>query len=78
MPGLLASVGWPVLDRFRFGSAFAISPHGLFIAIGFMVGAWLFGKLAIRRGISNDAVNSVVFWSLRRNRMARSPNADPG
>ena len=31
---LLASVGWPVLDRFRIGSTFAISLHGLFIAIG--------------------------------------------
>ena len=64
MSRFLGSVGWPVLDRFRFGRTFAISPHGLFIAIGFMVGAWLFGKLAMRRGISNDAVNSVVFWSL--------------
>jgi phosphatidylglycerol---prolipoprotein diacylglyceryl transferase len=59
----LASVGWPVLDRIRFGS-FTISPHGLFIAIGFMIGAWVFGKLAARRGISIDAINSIVFWSL--------------
>jgi len=64
MPAFIGAVGWPVLDRFRFGSTFAISPHGLFIAIGFMVGAWLFGKLAARRGISQDAINSVVFWSL--------------
>ena len=64
MPAIIGAVGWPVIDRFRFGSTFAISPHGLFIAIGFMVGAWLFGKLALRRGISNDAINSVVFWSL--------------
>jgi phosphatidylglycerol:prolipoprotein diacylglycerol transferase len=59
----IASVGWPVLDRFRIGS-FALSPHGLFIAIGFLVGAWLFGKLATKRGISIEAVNSIVFWSL--------------
>jgi phosphatidylglycerol:prolipoprotein diacylglycerol transferase len=60
----IASVGWPVIDRFRIGDVVAISPHGLFIAIGFMVGAWLVGRLAVRRGISLEAVNSIVFWSL--------------
>lgn len=64
MPAFLASVGWPVLDRFRFGDSIAISPHGLGIAVGFMVGAWLFTKLAVRRGVPVEAANSVVFWSL--------------
>ena len=61
MPASLASVGWPVLDRFRFGDSIAISPHGLGIAVGFMVGAWLFTKLAVRRGVPVEAANSVVF-----------------
>ena len=60
----LAQIGWPVLDRFRFGDSFAISPHGLFIAIGFMIGAWLLGRIASRWGVSNDDVQGVVFWSL--------------
>jgi len=60
----LAAVGWPVLDRFRFGSSFAISPHGIFIAIGFMMGAWLLGRIGPKRGISADEVNSIAFWSL--------------
>ena len=60
----LASVGWPVLDRFRFGSSFAISPHGIFIAIGFMLGAWLLGRIGPKRGISAEEVNSIAFWSL--------------
>ena len=64
MPASLASVGWPVLDRFRFGDSIAISPHGLGIAVGFMVGAWLFTKLVVRRGVPLEAANSVVFWSL--------------
>jgi phosphatidylglycerol:prolipoprotein diacylglycerol transferase len=64
MPDLLAAIGWPVLDRFRFGSVFAISPHGLWIAIGFMIGAWLVTKLALQRGIPFEAANAVVFWSL--------------
>jgi phosphatidylglycerol:prolipoprotein diacylglycerol transferase len=60
----IAAVGWPVLDRFRFGDEFAISPHGLGIAVGFMTGAWLFTKLAERRGVPLDAANSIVVWSL--------------
>jgi phosphatidylglycerol:prolipoprotein diacylglycerol transferase len=61
---LLAQIGWPVLDRFRIGEPFAISPHGIFIAIGFMVGAWLLARIAPRWGVSNDDVQGVVFWSL--------------
>jgi phosphatidylglycerol:prolipoprotein diacylglycerol transferase len=61
---ILASVGWPVLDRIRFGSVFALSPHGLFIAIGFMTGAWLLGKVGPRRGVSVEEVNAIAFWSL--------------
>jgi phosphatidylglycerol---prolipoprotein diacylglyceryl transferase len=60
----IASVGWPVLDRFRFGDTLAISPHGLGIAIGFMVGAWLLTKLAVRRGMPESLANSIVFWSV--------------
>jgi phosphatidylglycerol:prolipoprotein diacylglycerol transferase len=59
MAAVIASVGWPVTAR-----VFGFSPHGVFIAIGFAIGAWLFGRLAPRRGISVDAVNSIVFWSL--------------
>jgi phosphatidylglycerol:prolipoprotein diacylglycerol transferase len=63
MLALLASVGWPVLDRIRIGPL-AVSPHGLFIAIGFLTGAWLFTRIGGRRGIALEAINSVVFWSL--------------
>ena len=63
LPSILA-IGWPVLDRIRFGDSFAISPHGLFIAIGFLVGAWLLGRIAPRWGVSTETVNGVVFWSL--------------
>ena len=60
----IASVGWPVLDRFRFGEPIAISPHGLGIAAGFMTGAWLFTKLSVRRGIPEGLASSIVFWSV--------------
>jgi phosphatidylglycerol:prolipoprotein diacylglycerol transferase len=57
-------IGWPVLDRFRIGDSFALSPHGVFIAIGFMTGAWLLGRIAPRWGVADDDVQGVVFWSL--------------
>ena len=53
------------MDRFRFGDSFAISPHGLFIAIGFLI-----GRLAVRADrrpvgvLAEPAINGVVFWSL--------------
>ena len=61
---MVGSIGWPVVDRFRIGSTFAISPHGLFIAIGFMIGAWLFGRIAAARGVEEKAISSIVLWSL--------------
>jgi prolipoprotein diacylglyceryl transferase len=59
----IASVGWPVLDRFRFGDL-AISPHGLGIAVGFMIGAVLFQRHADQRGIREEHASQIVFWSL--------------
>jgi phosphatidylglycerol:prolipoprotein diacylglycerol transferase len=59
----IAAIGWPVLDRFRFGR-FAISPHGIGIAVGFLTGAWLLGKIGPRRGLDAEHLNSLLFWSL--------------
>jgi phosphatidylglycerol:prolipoprotein diacylglycerol transferase len=63
MDAFLAAVGWPVVDRIGIGPL-KISPHGLFIAIGFLVGTIPFGKLARQRGIPPLAITSVAFWSL--------------
>jgi phosphatidylglycerol---prolipoprotein diacylglyceryl transferase len=60
----VGAIGWPVLDRIRFGDVFAISPHGVFIAIGFLTGAWLLGRISVRWGVPVDTINGVVFWSL--------------
>jgi phosphatidylglycerol:prolipoprotein diacylglycerol transferase len=60
---ILASIGWPVLDRFRFGDL-AISPHGIGIAVGFVTGAWLLGRIGPRRGVSVDHINTMVLWAL--------------
>jgi phosphatidylglycerol:prolipoprotein diacylglycerol transferase len=60
----IASVGWPVLDRFRIGGSIEISPHGLGIAMGFLVGSWLLMRLSVQRGIPETLANSIVFWSV--------------
>jgi phosphatidylglycerol:prolipoprotein diacylglycerol transferase len=60
----IASVGWPVLDRIRFGKSIEISPHGLGIALGFLVGSWLLARLMVRRGMPESLANSIVFWSV--------------
>ncbi len=61
---VLGSIGWPVLDRIHIGSWFAVSPHGLGIAIGFMIGAALLSRLAPRRGISEEHISTMIFWAL--------------
>src|SRR6266568_2628944 len=60
----LAWITWKVLDRFRFGSHFAVSPHGLGIAVGFLAGSFVFIYHARRRGIGEDVAGSFVFWAL--------------
>jgi phosphatidylglycerol:prolipoprotein diacylglycerol transferase len=50
----LAAIGWPVVDRFRFGSLFAISPHGLGIAIGFMIGASVLVRIGPAKIVPDD------------------------
>jgi phosphatidylglycerol:prolipoprotein diacylglycerol transferase len=60
----LAEIGWKVLDRFHFGDTFAISPHGVGIAVGYLAGAAVLIYEARRRGISEDRASSVVFWAL--------------
>jgi len=61
---LLGAVGWPVLDRVHIFGRFAISPHGVGIAIGFLFGAWILTREGPKRGIALDHVNSMVFWAL--------------
>src|SRR5437867_3926300 len=60
----LASIGWQVLDRFRFGSHFAISPHGIGIAVGYLAGSYVLLYEARRRGITEEQGSAYVFWAL--------------
>ena len=63
-PGTIAAIGWEVLDRFRFGGGFAISPHGVGIALGYLAGASVFLFESRRRGYPEAAASSIVFWAL--------------
>ena len=64
MVELLASIGWPVLDRIHLFGDFAISPHGIGIAVGFLFGAWILQHEGPKRGVTVDQVNTMVFWAL--------------
>ena len=61
---MFASVGWPVIDRVHIFGKFALSPHGVFIAIGFLLGSWWVMREGVRRGISLDDLNSAVMYAL--------------
>jgi phosphatidylglycerol:prolipoprotein diacylglycerol transferase len=60
----LAEIGWKVLDRFHFGDSFAISPHGVGIAIGYLSGATVLIYEARRRGIAEERASAWVFLAL--------------
>lgn len=62
--GALAAVGWEVIDRFRVGGSFAVSPHGLGIAVGFLTGSVLFLHEAQKRGLSEEQASKFPFWAL--------------
>ena len=62
--GIVAAIGWEVLDRFRVAGDFAISPHGIGIAVGYLAGAYVFTYEAPKRGYPEEAASSIVFWAL--------------
>jgi phosphatidylglycerol:prolipoprotein diacylglycerol transferase len=61
---LLAAIGWPVLDRIHLFGDFAVSPHGLGIAIGFLFGAWIWSVEGPKRGVTLEHINTMLFWVL--------------
>ena len=64
MSALLAAIGWPILDRVHLFGDFAISPHGIGIAMGYLFGAWILSREGPKRGVRVEDINTMVFWSL--------------
>lgn len=64
MTPVLSAIGWPILDRLDLFGDFAISPHGIGIAVGYLFGAWILTHEGPKRGVSVDHINTMVFWSL--------------
>jgi phosphatidylglycerol:prolipoprotein diacylglycerol transferase len=62
--GIVGAIGWPVVDRIRpFGNV-GISPHGVGIAVGFLLGSWWVIREGPRRGVSEQHLSSMLFWAL--------------
>src|SRR5439155_8614820 len=64
MHALLSSIGWPVLDRVHIGHTFAISPHGVGIALGFLFGSWWMLREGPKRGLDERNISTILFWAL--------------
>jgi phosphatidylglycerol:prolipoprotein diacylglycerol transferase len=61
---VLAAIGWPVLDRIHIGNTFAISPHGIGIAAGYLFGSWWMLREGPKRGLDERHISSILFWAL--------------
>lgn len=56
---MLAAISYEPLVRIHLGPL-AISPHGIFTAFGFFVGAWLLLRDTRRRGIPDDDIYAIL------------------
>lgn len=51
---MLAVLSWPILERIPIVGDLAISPHGIGIAAGFLLGAWIMIRRARLRGLGTE------------------------
>lgn len=56
---VVAALAWPILERIHILGDFAISPHGISVALGFLLGAQLIQRRAQRRGVARRPVEGV-------------------
>lgn len=65
---MLAALSWPILERIPLFGGAAISPHGIGVAAGFILGGWVMMRRARRSGIGaevsdvGDAVTRLLTW----------------
>ncbi|MGH8930482.1 MAG: prolipoprotein diacylglyceryl transferase [Egibacteraceae bacterium] len=55
----LAALAWPILERIPIYGDFQISPHGISIAVGFLLGAQLMMRRAVLRGVAPRPVSDI-------------------
>lgn len=58
-PPVLAELAWPILERIPLVGDLAISPHGISVALGFLLGAQLMLRRTERRGVALRPVRGV-------------------
>jgi phosphatidylglycerol:prolipoprotein diacylglycerol transferase len=56
---VLATISWPIISRIPLGGDLAVSPHGIGIALGFLLGSWMFVRRAEKRGLGHVYVEDV-------------------
>lgn len=56
---VVAALAWPILERIHIFGDFAISPHGISVALGFLLGAQLMQRRAQRRGVARRPVEGI-------------------
>ena len=56
---VLAEVRWPIIERIPIFGDFAVSPHGITIAIGFLIGAQVMLNRANKRGIARANISGI-------------------
>lgn len=56
---VLAELRWPIIERIPIFGDFAISPHGITIAIGFLIGAQVMLNRANKRGIARAKIANI-------------------
>jgi phosphatidylglycerol---prolipoprotein diacylglyceryl transferase len=58
---LIGVIGWPVIDRI----GGVISPHGIGIAAGYLLGAmWFMLPEGRKRGLTDEGMGSILLWAL--------------
>ena len=67
-PLLFGALSWPILERIPLFGDVAISPHGIGIAAGFLLGGWMMVRRARRTGLGAevedvaDAISRLLTW----------------
>lgn len=65
---MLSALSWPILERIPVVGDVAVSPHGIGIAVGFLLGGWIMTRRARATGIGRtvddlgDAISRLLTW----------------